>query len=53
MKSNYTAIQYGNDHGQVSFGKIHRKADVTSGCMLQAKDGRHTFSMDNDGPRTG
>ena len=53
LKSNYTAIQYGNDHGQVSFGKIHRKADVTSGCMLQAKDGRHSFSMDNDGPRTG
>ena len=52
-KCNYTAIEYGNDHGSISFGKVHKKGDVTSGVMLQAKDGRHRFFMDNDGQRTG
>ena len=52
-KRNYTAIEYGNDHGSISFGKVHKKGDVTSGAMLQAKDGRHRFYMDNDGQRPG
>ena len=52
-KCNYTAIEYGNDNGSVSFGKVHKKGDVTAGVMLQAKDGRHRFFMDNDGQRTG
>ena len=52
-KCNYTAIEYGNDNGSISFGKVHKKGDVTSGVMLQAKDGRHRFYMDNDGQRTG
>jgi len=52
-KRNYTAIEYGNDNGSISFGKVHKKGDVTSGVMLQAKDGRHRFYMDNDGQRPG
>ena len=52
-KCNYTAIEYGNDHGSISFGKVHKKGDVTSGVFLQAKDGRHRFFMDNDGQRPG
>jgi len=52
-KRNYTALDYGNDHGSISFGKVHKKGDVTSGVMLQAKDGRHRFYMDNDGQRPG
>ena len=52
-KCNYNAIQYGNDHGRIAFGKIHKKADVTSSVMLEAKDGRHKFSMDHDGQRKG
>ena len=52
-KSNYTAVQYGNDHGQVSFGKVHKDGGTTSACMIQGKDGRHQFSMDEDGERPG
>jgi len=52
-KCNYNAIQYGNDHGRIAFGKVHKKADVTSSVMLEAKDGRHKFSMDHDGQRKG
>ena len=52
-KRNYTALEYGNDNGSISFGKVHKKGDVTSSVMLQAKDGRHRFYMDNDGQRPG
>ena len=52
-KNNYTGIRYGNDHGSCSFGHIHKPGDVTAGVMLQAKDGRHGFFMDNDGQRKG
>lgn len=52
-KQNYTAIRYGNDHGSISFGHIHKNADVTSGVMLQAFDARHSVILDNDGPRKG
>jgi hypothetical protein len=53
VKSNYTAITWGNDHGAISFGSIHKRADVTSDIMLQASDGELFFSMDKDGPRKG
>ena len=53
LKQNYTAIKYGNDHGSIAFGKIHKRADVTSDVMLQASDGEHFMSMDKDGPRPG
>lgn len=52
-KQNYTAVRYGNDHGSISFGHLHKNADVTSGVMLQAFDGRHSVILDNDGPRLG
>jgi len=44
LKSNYSAITYGNNHGSLSFGKIHKRADVTSDVMLQASDGEHFMS---------
>ena len=52
-KNNYTAIRYGNDHGSLNCGHVHKPGDVTAGILLQAKDGRHTFFMDNDGQRKG
>jgi hypothetical protein len=52
-KKNYTAIRYGNDHGSITFGHIHKDAGVTSDILLQASDGRHGFTMDKDGPRKG
>ena len=52
-KNNYTGIRYGNDHGSCCFGHIHKGGDVTAGVLLQAKDGRHGFFMDNDGQRKG
>ena len=53
VKCNYTAIGWGNDHGAISFGSIHLRADVTSDFMVQASDGEHFFSMDKDGTRNG
>lgn len=52
-KQNYTAVKWGNDHGQICLGNIHQKADVTAGILLQPRDGRHRFFMDNDGQRKG
>ena len=52
-KINYTATGYGNDHGSIHFGKIDRNATVTAGVQLQAPDGRHQLSLDNDGERKG
>jgi hypothetical protein len=53
LKKNYTATSYGNDHGSISFGQIHKPADVTSSVMLQTQDGEHFMSMDKDGQRKG
>lgn len=50
-KQNYTALRYGNDHGSISFGHIHKQGDVTSDVMLQASDGRHSIILDKEGPR--
>lgn len=52
-KQNYTAIRYGNDHGSITFGHIHKQGDVTAAVMLQTSDGAHQFSMDEDGQRKG
>ena len=52
-KQNYTAIRYGNDHGSIAFGEIHKPGDVTAGVKLQTHEGDHTFFMDKDGPRKG
>ena len=52
-KQNYTAIRYGNDHGSIAFGQIHKPGDVTAGVKLQTHEGDHAFFMDKDGPRNG
>lgn len=52
-KQNYTSIRYGNDHGSISFGQIHKQGDVTAAVILEARDGRHQFSLDKDGQREG
>ena len=40
-------------NGAITFGKISPKDDVTSSVHIQALDGRHYMSFDEDGPRTG
>ena len=52
-KQNYTAIRYGNDHGSIAFGAIHKPGDVTAGVKLQTHEGDHAFFMDRDGARKG
>ena len=52
-KQNYTAIRYGNDHGSISFGHIHKQGDVTASVMLQTSDANHALFMDKDGQRKG
>jgi len=52
-KKNYSAIRYGNNDGEIRFGQIDKQGVVTAGVQLNAKEGTHTFSMDNDGPRKG
>ena len=52
-KGNYNAVQWSNNFGAISLGKVHKKGDVTSSVMLQGKDGRHRFYMDHDGQRPG
>jgi hypothetical protein len=53
LKENYTAIEYGNDHGSIAFGHIHKDGFVTSDVLLQASDGRHHITLDKDGQRKG
>lgn len=52
-KQNYTAITYGNDHGSIGFGVIHKQGDVTSSIILQTPDAEHAFFLDKDGQRKG
>ena len=52
-KINYTAVGWGNDHGSITMGQIHKDSDVTSAVMMNAKDGLHQFSLDNDSIRRG
>jgi hypothetical protein len=52
-KQNYTAIGYGNDHGSINLGHIHKPGDVTAAVLLNTPDGRHQFSLDKDGQRKG
>jgi hypothetical protein len=52
-KQNYTAIRYGNDHGSISFGHIHKQAETIADVSIQASDGRHSIILDKDGPRKG
>ena len=52
-KKNYTAQSWGNEHGTITFGQIDYVGQVTSAFIVEGKDGRHQFSLDNDGPRKG
>lgn len=52
-KKNYDAIEYGNRHGRIKFGHIHKEGDVTSAVLLEASDAEHSFCMDADGTREG
>lgn len=52
-KQNYTAVRYGNDHGSINFGHIHKQGDVTADVMIQASDSRQSIILDKDGPRKG
>lgn len=53
LKQNYTALRYGNDHGSINFGHIHKPGDCTADVLLQASDGRHSIALDKEGPRQG
>lgn len=50
-KKSYTSSRYGNDHGSISFGHIHKNGDVISDVMLQASDGRHHITLEKDGDK--
>ena len=50
-RKNYTALRYGNDHGSINFGHIHKQAECVSDILLQASDGRHSICLDKDGQR--
>ena len=52
-KTNYDAVRYGNNHGSISFGHIHKEGDVTSSVLLQGFDGEHSICLDEDGQRKG
>ena len=53
LKKTYTTVKYSNDHGSISFGHIHKRADVISDVMLRGSDGEHFLSLDKDGQRKG
>ena len=53
LKKTYTTVKYCNDHGSISLGHIHKRADVISDLMLRGSDGEHFMSMDKDGQRKG
>ena len=53
LSQNYTAIRYGNDHGSINLGHIHKPGDCTADVLIQASDGRHSISLDKEGPRKG
>ena len=44
-KKNYTAIRYGNDHGDITFGRISKQGDVSSDVSLQASVHVVSFSL--------
>ena len=52
-KKNYDAIEYGNRHGRIKYGHIHKEGDVTSAVLIEAADAEHSFCMDADGTRKG
>ena len=52
-KQNYWAQTKSTMNGAIHFGKLSPQGDCTSSISLDALDGRHFMSFDEDGPRTG
>ena len=52
-KKNFWNQVWSAMNGAIKFGKISPKGDVTSSVHIQALDGRHFMSFDENGPRTG
>ena len=52
-KKNYDAIEYGNRHGAISFGKINQKANTTNAVLLETPDAKHCMYMIEDGDEKG
>ena len=52
-KKNFWGQVWSAMNGAITFGKISPKGDVTSSVHIQALDGRHFMSFDENGPRTG
>jgi hypothetical protein len=52
-KQTYTTLRYGNDHGSINFGHIHKQADTIADVLIQGSDARHSVVLDKDGPRKG
>ena len=52
-KRNYTGHRLGTNDGEIRFGQIDKEGTVTSGVYLNAKEGTHVITLDNDGPRKG
>ena len=52
-KKNYWSQVWSTMNGAITFGKLSPKGDVTSSVHIQALDGRHFMSFDEDGERTG
>ena len=52
-KQTYTTIKYGNDHGSITFGHIHKQGDVIADVLLEGSDARHSVVLDKDAIRKG
>ena len=52
-KRNFGNQVFSAMNGAITFGKLSPKGDVTSSVKIEALDGRHFMSFDEDGPRTG
>lgn len=52
-KQTYTTLRYGNDHGSINFGHIHKQAETIADVLIQGSDARHSMVLDKDGPRKG
>jgi hypothetical protein len=52
-EQNYSGVRYGNDHGSIAFGHIHKDGATTSSVLLQGFDGRHHVTLDKSGERIG
>jgi len=52
-KRNFWNQVFSAMNGAITFGKLSPKGDCTSSVAIEALDGRHFMSFDEDGPRTG